>query len=261
MLHALPARVMDYEVTAGSPTAELVTLGQILSEAADYAGAILDREHLAFARRCTERLRKVVGELTARGSIRSQEDLYEIDKGCVETTDLGALTIDSLYRLYRQWPLRHEQRLKEGREHFTFYYEGRIVRELQRRRSATKGEQLMVDYCVAAYRNELENMAFTFSCPVKAGKEDALPDSDRTYTPAELAALIARYSRYRDVAGREILIEYVDLALGLLQGSDGNPELFRLLTEIAGLGQRNIIRVPRWVNICADRLQDRELTA
>lgn len=93
MLHALPARVMDYEVTAGSPTAELVTLGQILSEAADYAGSILDREHLAFARRCTERLRKVVGELTARGSIRSQEDLYEIDKGCVETTDLGQRNI------------------------------------------------------------------------------------------------------------------------------------------------------------------------
>ena len=77
MLTVLPSRVMNYRVSAASPTDELVTLGQILSEVGDYMSAILDRDHLSLSRRCATRLRKVVGELMARKRIESPDDLYD----------------------------------------------------------------------------------------------------------------------------------------------------------------------------------------
>ena len=61
MVIALPSRVMNYKVSAVSPTDELITIGQILSEVGDYACTILDKEHLSFARKCANRLKKVVG--------------------------------------------------------------------------------------------------------------------------------------------------------------------------------------------------------
>ena len=48
----LPSRIMNYRVSSASPTDELLSLGQILSEIGDYAGTILDREHLSLSRRC-----------------------------------------------------------------------------------------------------------------------------------------------------------------------------------------------------------------
>ena len=52
MVVSLPSRVMNYKVSAASPTDELVTLGQILSEVGDYASSILDRDHLSLTRKC-----------------------------------------------------------------------------------------------------------------------------------------------------------------------------------------------------------------
>ena len=131
MVIALPSRVMNYKVSAVSPTEELITIGQILSEVGDYACTILDKEHLSFARKCANRLKKVVGELVSRGSIKSQDDLYEIQKGNDASADLSTMTIDELHKLYRQWPIRHQERLNEGREHMTYYFEGQIVKEFK----------------------------------------------------------------------------------------------------------------------------------
>ncbi len=246
MVLALPSRIMNYKVSAVSPTKELITIGQILSEVGDYACTILDKEHISFARMCASRLKTVVSELASRGSIKSQDDLYEIQKGNTVSTDLTTMTIDELHKLYRQWPIRHQERLNEGREHMTYYYEGQIVRELQSRKPATTDEQLKIDYCNATYTNELDNMSFIFSCPVETDTEKIYPDRTKEYSPDELAELIKRYSHYTDIAEREILIEYVDIALDMLERNVCNHESLRLLTEVAELGQRKVIRVPEW---------------
>lgn len=246
MVLALPSRIMNYKVSAVSPTKELITIGQILSEVGDYACTVLDKEHLSFSRKCANRLKKVVGELALRGSIKSQDDLYEIQKGNAASADLSTMTIDGLHKLYRQWPIRHQERLNEGREHMTYYYEGLIVRELQSRRPATKDEQLKIDYCNATYTNELDNMSFIFSCPVDTGNDKTYPERTKNYSPDKLAELIERYSHYRDIAEREILIEYVDIALGMLERYDRHHESRKLLSAIADLGQREVIRVPEW---------------
>lgn len=246
MVLALPSRIMNYKVSAVSPTDELITIGQTLSEVGDYACTILDKEHLSFARKCANRLKKVVGELTSRGSIKSSNDLYEIQKGNVVLTDFSAMTIDELHKLYRQWPIRHQERLNKGREHMTYYFEGQILRELQSRKPVTKDEWLKIDYCNATYSNELDNMSFIFSCPVGTENDKIYPDRTKEYSSDELAELIKRYSHYTDIAEREILIEYVDIALDKFERNGCNHESHRLLTEIAELGQRKVIRVPEW---------------
>ena len=248
MILALPSRIMNYKVSTVSPTDELITIGQILSEVGDYACTVLDKEHLSFTRKCAGRLKKVVGELTSRGCIRSSDDLYEIQEVTAESSDLSAMSIGELHKLYRQWPIRHQKRLKEGKEHMTYYYEGRIVRELQSRKPATKDERLKIDYCNATYSNELDNMSFIFSCPVETDSDKIYPDKSKVYSPDELADLIRRHSHYRDVAEREILIEYVDYALDMLEHTGSNHESVRLLTEVADLGQRKVIKVPEWIN-------------
>lgn len=254
MVIALPSRVMNYKVSAESPTDELITIGQILSEVGDYACTILDKEHLSFARKCANRLKKVVSELTSRGSIQSQDDLYEIQKGNAASADLSTMTIDELHKLYRQWPIRHQERLNKGREHMTYYFEGQIIRELRNRKPSTKDERLKIDYCNATYNNELDNMSFIFSCPVETDTEKIFPDSTKEYSPDELAELINCYSHYRDVTEREILIEYIDYALGMLERNGSNHESLRLLTEVAELGQRKVIRVPEWINVKSNQL-------
>lgn len=254
MVLALPSRIMNYKVSAVSPTDELITLGQILSEVGDYACTILDKEHLSFTRKCSNRLKKVVGELTSRGYIQSSDDLYEIQKYNVLSADFSAMTIDELHKLYRQWPIRHQERLNEGREHMTYYYEGQIVKELQSRKPSTKEEQLKIDYCNATYNNELDNMSFIFSRPVVTDNDKIYPDKTKIYSPDELAVLIKHYSAYRDIAEREILVEYVDYALDMLERNGCSLGSLRLLTEIADLGQREVIRIPEWINAKLNQL-------
>lgn len=256
MLTALPSRIMNYNVSSASPTDELMTLGQILSEVGDYASTVLDREHLSLSRKCGARLRKVVGELMSRQSIQSENDLYEMPPTELCDSDLSALSVPELHCLYRRWPIRHREREMQGREHFTFYREGRIVSELLRRKAANKAERLKVDYCVAAYHNELDNMSVVFSLPVRIDGEKIYPDSDRTYTPDELAALVRLYSDYRDITECELLVEYVDYALDMLERGNDEASGLGLLTEIAELGHRKRVHVPGWVsNILDDRVK------
>lgn len=244
MVPALSSRVINYRISAASPSDELITLGQILSEVGDYACTVLDSEHLSLARKCASLLKKVVAELMSRCCIQSPGDLYKIPDGQTEATDLTAMTIGELHNLYRRRPVRHQKRAAQGREHMTYYYEGLIVSELQSRSAANRNEQLKIDYCVATYRNELNNMSFIFSCPVKADDDKIYPDRTKNYSPAELAALIRRYSRYRDIIEREILIEYVDYALDMLDCEGSNDDTALLQAVVADLGRQRIIRIP-----------------
>lgn len=251
MVIALPSRIMNYNVSAASPTDELLTLGQILSEVGDYASTVLDHDHLSLSRKCGTRLKKVVGELKARNSHFSVEGLYDIlpeKPGLSDKSELTMMTVSELHYQYRRWPLRHKERTAKGRERLTFYYEGRIVRELLHRKAANKGEQFKIDYCVATYNNELENLSFILSRPVKLDDDKIFPDSSRIYTTDELTALIRLYSDYRDVTEREILTECVDLALDQLKTDKDTFTSLPLLTVIAELGSRKTIRVPEWVN-------------
>lgn len=248
MVTALPSRIMNYRVSADSPTEELMTLGQIFAEVGDYMSTILDREHLSLSRRCGTMLKKVVGELISRQSIRSVDNLYDMPLVELDNIDLSALTISELQSLYRLWPQRHKERDAEGREHYTFYYEGRIVRELRHRKAANQTEQLKIDYCVATYNNELDNMSFVFSCPVQADEEKIFPDSSKRYSPDELTALISLYRDYRDIMEREILVEYADYALDMLAQDIDTTSMLGFLAEMAELGRKKIIRIPGWIN-------------
>ena len=249
---------MNYRVSAASPTDELVTLGQILSEVGDYMSAILDRDHLSLSRRCATRLRKVVGELMARKRIESPDDLYEMPASAVAGEDPGAMTVSELHAHYRLWPMRHQEREAMGREHLTFCHEGRIVRELLTRKPADRSERLKIDYCLATYGNELENLSFILSLPLKADADNAYPDPGRDYSPEELVSLIRKHSSFRDIIGREILVEYVDIALDLLERDNQQPttenrqrktdNTLALLTELSELRRRQTIRIPAWVD-------------
>lgn len=231
-----------------SPTDELLTLGQILSEVGDYASTILDREHLSMARKCMNRLRKVVGELTARQCIVSKDNLYEMPQWEPVCADLHSLTIDELHALYRRWPIRHNERRAKGRESWTFYYERDIVNELKNRKAANKGEQFKIDYCTTMYSNELSNMSDLFSRPVQIDDDKIYPESGRVYNYDELLALITLYKDYRDVLEREILIQYVDKALDFLKKENDLTTWIDLLAELVEIRRKEIIRIPKWVS-------------
>lgn len=86
-------------------------------------------------------------------------------------------------------------------------------------------------------------MSFIFSLPVNADDANVYPDSSKVYSPEELAALIRRYSDYRDIIGREILVEYTDLALDLISANPSRP-MACLVDALAALREKGIIRIP-----------------
>lgn len=239
MIAALPSRIMDYDVSAESPSEELITIGQILSEVGDYASTMLDKVHLSFSSRCAAKLDKVLAELTARACVKSSDDLYETDVEIDAKADLSSMTISELHSLYRGWPQRQEQRRIEGRQHLTFYFEGKIVRELRQRKAATTDEQLKIDYCEATYANELDNLSFIFSCPVDAGGEKIYPEPGKEYSCQELVTLIRRYSTYRDVMERELLVEYVDKGLEVLRKTPALSDARQLRAVISTVANDN----------------------
>lgn len=238
---------MDYRVSASSPTAELFTLGQIFYEVGGYASSIFDRNHLSMARKCASRLKKVVGELVSRNCIQSAEDLHRMPECFAKTTDLSAMTIDELHSLYRQRTTRQNERAAEGREILTYYYERQIVREMQRRKAKGQEEQLKIDYCAVTYGNELENLSAVLSLPVKTDSKKAYPDRSRHYSPDDLWAHIAQHRSYHDVNEREILVEYVDIALDQIEQNDDLQPYLGLIAEIVEIGREHIIRVPGWL--------------
>lgn len=257
MLTRLPNRIKNYGISPESPSAELLTLGRIYSEIGAYVSSASDRKNLAFAGTCDHRLHNVVVELTRRGVISSIEDLNKISSEDFGNKDLEELSIGSLYNLYRQWPLRHQARLEEGREHLTYYYEGRIVRELNSRKASTKDEQLKIDYCSFAYKTELENLSSILSKSVVVNRNKLEPDCRREYSPAELTALIRLYTDYRDVTEREILVEYVDYALDIIDSTDDKASVLTLAAELVELARRKIVAVPQQVvGFLADAIED-----
>ncbi|MDE6769619.1 MAG: hypothetical protein K2J78_07855 [Muribaculaceae bacterium] len=265
---AIPERILNYRISATTPTDELLTLRHIYSDIGEYASTILDREHTALSKKCATRLNKVEKQLSSRQNILSAE---EVD---TNFSNLSALTVDELYQLYRGWHLRHRKREAEGRELMTFYYEGKIVKEVQRRKPTDNGEQLKIDYCTITYRNELENLAFIFSLPVSSHSTEfdkelpypdsqkdmksretdnglICPESDRGYSLSELLALIKLYSHYHTIAERELLIEYVDMALDLMSvttiSTDKIPYM-ALASELVEIDRKDIVKVPNWVS-------------
>lgn len=246
MVSSLPSRIMNYNVSQSSPTDELMTLGQIFSEIGDFASTILDSDHLSLSKKCCNRLNKIVKELVLRQKIDSAEDLYNIPEEELVINDLSCLSIGELHNLYRQWPRRHQARADAGRESHTFYYECKIVRELQSRKATNKGEQLKIDYCAMTYRNQLENLAFMFDLPINDDKDNVSPFNGSMDSPTELCVLIKKYSRFSDINSREHLVELVDIALDMIERTSDKSTLITLATEIAEIGRHGLITIPAW---------------
>ncbi len=183
----------------------------------------------------------------------------------IDVAEFSRLSVTELSGLYRCWPARHREREAQGREDMTFYYEGKIVRELQRRVAADEDEQMIITCCTLAYRNELDNLGFIFSLPV--GEASILPEGNRSewylserkasegsWSLSELCGLIGLYSSYEDVVGRELLVEYVDVALDWIERAGDKVEpndvgvLMALASELVELGRKGIVAIPKWLS-------------
>lgn len=271
MVTALPPRIMDYRVSASSPTGELLTLGSILEEAGAYASTSSDRSRRAFSRRCDAKFRRVASELRSRNCTSSMsEDI------CTATTaDLRTLSVGDLYRLYRGRTQRQSRRAAEGREPLTCWLESDILAELRSRQAADRDEQLKIDYCAIAHSNELENLSTVLALPLETSGEPHPSVIGRDCTPGELLSIIEHCANFRSVRARETLVRAADLALDLLgpdfglesasatssaSASDSVPASFsadparlELLAAIADLHLRRVIAIPAWVDSALER--------
>lgn len=268
MVTALPPRIMDYRVSASSPTGELLTLGSILEEAGAYASTSSDRSRRAFSRRCDAKFRRVASELRSRNCTSAPDDLC-----LAPAADLRTLSVDDLYRLFRGRTQRRSRRAAEGREPLTCWLESDILAELRSRQAADRDEQLKIDYCAIAHSNELENLSNVLALPLEASGEPlpTVPGPDSS--PAELLSLIEQCADFRSVRARETLVRAADLALDLLGpdfGSDSasdsasasasvpasfsaDPTRLELLAAIANLRLRRVIAIPEWVDPALER--------
>ena len=61
-----------------------------------------------------------------------------------------------------------------------------------------------------------------------------------------LTLLIKRYSGYKSIEERELLVECVDLALDTMQSTEDKAMLIGIAAEIVEIGRRNIVKVPGW---------------
>ncbi len=240
-------QILQYQVKTSSTVEELGVLCRLLAEMGGYASTVLDREHAALSRRCAALQAKAEKELLRRGAIADSDDIYRVPDEDIDATDLSVFSVAQLETLYRRRGVRIDRRLGEGREPFTYYYEGRIVRELLTRKALDTAEQFKIDYCAITYGNDLENLSRVLSLPM-SGKGDRLEyDPGRSYTPAELLAFIKLYAGYRDIEERELLIEYVDVALDSIRNTEDKASVLALATEIAELGRKKKVSCPRWV--------------
>lgn len=153
--------------------------------------------------------------------------------------------IDGLYNQFNRWPHRHEERLLAGREHLTFYNEGRIVRQLLQCKATGIAQRQKIDSCLKSYKNELSNLSRIFAMPVG---DIHTAEPAQTHTPAELAEKIRQYTDYMDIAGRELLIEYADRALDALEAAEDRQPVADLAAALAEAGRKEALRIPQWVN-------------
>lgn len=166
---------------------------------------------------------------------------------------LHNLTVDQLVTLYLRFPERVEPRISAGREHFTRFFETRIISELSTRTPADSTERSKIDSCLSSHRAEMDNMAAVLGLPLtpatpSASPDILAPDPTRHYTPDELIALLHLYTPCRDLTERERLVEYVDYSLNLLASSSDHQPLANLVAELAELDRRHIVRCPHWLH-------------
>lgn len=242
-----PPTIEKYRITDSTPSRDLLTLGRFYSEAGGYASTILDRPHQAFARKCRTRYEKVIDTLIDREVIFSPKDIWAPPKAEFNLTDIGAMTIDQLETQYLLCSKSHDRRRRAGREGFTYFQEGFIVKELSRRRATNRSEQIRIEYCRSIYRNELENLAFILRKPEGKSKDTTIFDHKREYTADQLIALIKFYGNFRTVVEREILVQCVDKALDLIESSGCDEEMIALVSELTEPYCRKNVQIPESV--------------
>ena len=110
------------------------------------------------------------------------------------------------------------------------------IRELQKRKPASKDEQFKIDYCTLTYDNKLENLSILLDKPINNGTDKSIPDPTKTYSPTELLALIHRYVNFQDLVECELLVEYVDYALDAIKSTEDKQSVRSLANELVKLG-------------------------
>lgn len=243
----LPPAIEKYRITDSTPSRDLLTLGRFYSEAGGYASTILDRPHQAFARKCKNRYDKVIDTLIDRKVIFSPKEIWASPKAEFDLSDLTSMSIEQLEAQYLLCIKSHDKRWRAGREGFTYFQEGYIVKELAKRRAANRSEQIRIEYCRYIYRNDMENLAFVIRTQEGNPKEATIFDHTREYTPAQLVSLIRLYSRFRTVVERETLVQCVDKALDLIESSTCQDEMMVLASELAEPSCRSNVQIPESV--------------
>lgn len=92
-------------------------------------------------------------------------------------------------------------------------------------------------------------MSFVFSTPLICCDYKYVYSREAEHTPAELLSLIRLYSNYRNIAERELLVEYVDDALDTIKKAKDKKAIIDLVAEVVNLGREKIIACPKWLDI------------
>lgn len=156
---------------------------------------------------------------------------------------LSTLSVPELEKLFVSSSCRFEQKLKEGREPLTRYFETRIVSELQRRRPASHAEKTRIDNYIKANKAEIDNLCAITRLPL--GKCDI--DISHHIAPKEMMSLIDSLKDYETVSEREMLIEIVDKAIDYIAAHRDTPLSPDLAARLIELKKRGSAMCPDWI--------------
>lgn len=216
---------------------------RMLLEVGDYASTILDKAHQVYSRKCLVINKKIEKGLLKRNAVETLDDVYEAPTERIDDADLSALSIPQLETLYRQWKLRFRERLKEGRQTLTRFFETRIIKEMKSRKDVSTIEQLRIDYCDRTNRDELHNISTVMQRPLG----QVYLDVCRCRTPQEMIAIFYGLRKFKTISEREMLIETEEKAMDFVAHNRELTESVNLAAELVDLGERRIVNCPDWV--------------
>lgn len=241
---ALPRSIDEYRINASSPSGDLLTLGHFYAEVGGYCSSVMQPSFLKIADKCRHRFGRIVNRLIDRGVISDESDMYVAPECGYDISRIKDMSVEELGRQFRLCYHLSSSFQYEGREHFTYYRQRRIVDELLSRRASSRSERIVIDSCNVIYANEIENLSFVLRKPVGDIRRGDVLDASETYTEQQIIALLRAYSGYKDVMEREALVECVDLALDMIESSPQPHLLIDLISEVAQLKCRRLLTVP-----------------
>ena len=244
--------IENYTFKSSTPTEELEVMCRMLTEVGGYASTFADKAHATQARKCEKTQRRVELELIKRGGKTAVDEAFETPQSLIDANDLTTLSIDELEQLFRQRKTRIEQRLAEGRDISSHFFETRIANELKNRRPVTPIEQLKKDYCLRINRQELDNLVHLTQLPLGT----PCHNEGNCATPEALIKEIKRLQHPKTVMEREALQAHIDQALDLLKTLSPKQKGASLAATLITLGWRTSNSNVRLTEYLQESLQD-----